>query len=154
MRILISACLLGIGCRYDGQSKACEAALRLAERHTLVPVCPEQLGGLPTPRPPCERRQGRVICCDGSDRTDNYRRGAAQAAKLCEIMRCGCAVLKARSPMCGSGMIYDGTFSGALREGDGVLCELLRQRKIAVYREDELYLLQNEISNDGKLART
>ncbi len=147
MRILISACLLGICCRYDGRGKACEAALELAKRHTLVPVCPEQLGGLPTPRPPCERRQERVVCRDGSDRTEEYRRGAEQALRIYELTQCECAVLKARSPMCGRDRIYDGTFTASLGTGDGVLCGMLRQRGIPVYQEDEIHLLNSKYPN-------
>ena len=80
MRILISACLLGACCRYDGKSKQSAAALTLRREHELVPVCPEQLGGLPTPRPPCERVGERVISAEGVDRTDEYDRGAQEAA--------------------------------------------------------------------------
>ena len=84
MRILISACLLGACCRYDGKSKECPAALELRRQHELVPVCPEQLGGLPTPRPPCERIGERVISVEGADRTAEYERGAQEAARLQE----------------------------------------------------------------------
>ena len=138
MRILISACLLGVCCRYDGKSKACDAALALRDRHELVPVCPEQLGGLPTPRPPCEHIGNRVVSVEGADRTEAYNRGANEAARLCEILKCDCAVLKARSPMCGKGAIYDGTFSGTLTEGNGCLVRLLQERVVPVYTEEEI----------------
>ena len=97
MKILISACLLGACCRYDGASKAHPLAALLAERHTLVPVCPEQLGGLPTPRPPAERRGGRVVTQSG-DVTEQYLRGATETLKLCKLLGCEAAVLKERSP--------------------------------------------------------
>ena len=137
MRILISACLLGLCCRYDGAAKPCRAALNLAGRHELVPVCPEQLGGLPTPRTPCERVGEQVVSRDGEDRTAAYVLGAEQAEKLLRQLGCGCAVLKARSPMCGKGQVYDGTFSGTLRPGDGVLAGRLLKKGIPVYTEDE-----------------
>lgn len=138
MRILISACLLGACCRYDGKSKQSAAALTLRREHELVPVCPEQQGGLPTPRPPCERVGERVISAEGVDRTDEYDRGAQEAARLYDLLACDCAVLKARSPMCGRDRIYDGTFSGTLMAGDGHLAALLRGRGVKVYTEDEI----------------
>ena len=112
MRILISACLLGARCRYDGVSKLQPWISDLAERHILVPVCPEQLGGLPTPRPPAERRGDQVMTRDGGDVTAQYRRGAEEALRLCRLLGCEAALLKERSPSCGSGMVYDGTFTG------------------------------------------
>ena len=119
MRILISACLLGARCRYDGVSKLQPWISDLAERHILVPVCPEQLGGLPTPRPPAERRGDRVMTRDGGDVTAQYRRGAEEALRLCRLLGCEAALLKERSPSCGSGMVYDGTFTGGVRRVPG-----------------------------------
>ena len=142
MRILISTCLLGCSCRYDGGTKPCEKAIALKEKHQLIPVCGEQLGGLTTPRTPCERIGERVMSIDGADRTAAYRHGAEEALKLFELFQCDCAVLKARSPMCGSNVIYDGSFSGKFREGDGVLAELLKLRGVKVYTEDEIHLLE------------
>ena len=137
MKILISACLLGVCCRYDGASKAHPLVLALAERHTLVPVCPEQLGGLPTPRPPAERRDGRVVT-QSDDVTEQYRRGAEETLKLCKLLGCEAAVLKERSPSCGYGQIYDGTFSGTLTAGDGVTAALLAAHGIPVYGESRI----------------
>ncbi len=137
MKILISACLLGACCRYDGASKAHPLAALLAERHTLVPVCPEQLGGLPTPRPPAERRGGRVVTQSG-DVTEQYLRGAEETLKLCKLLGCEAAVLKERSPSCGRGQVYDGTFSGTLTAGDGVTAELLAAHDIPVYGESQI----------------
>ena len=138
MRILVSACLLGIRCRYDGGSKPCGQVLLLGKKHVLIPVCPEQLGGLPTPRIPCECIGDKVIARDGTDRTDAYRTGAEEALKICSLMQCDCAVLKARSPSCGCGKIYDGTFSGVLKEGNGMLAEMLLKQGIRVLTEEEL----------------
>lgn len=137
MKLLISTCLLGVCCRYDGASKAHPLAAELAKRHTLVPVCPEQLGGLATPRPPAERRGDRVVTREG-DVTDQYRRGAEETLMLCQLLDCEAAVLKERSPSCGHGVIYDGTFSGTLTPGDGVTAELLTAHGIPVYGESQI----------------
>lgn len=138
MKILISACLLGCRCRYDGASKRHPLAEALARRHTLVPVCPEQLGGLATPRPPAERRGDRVVTREDGDVTEAYRRGAEETLGLCRLTGCEAAILKERSPSCGRGSVYDGTFSGTLRPGDGVTAELLHAAGIPVYGESEL----------------
>lgn len=138
MRILISACLLGVKCRYDGGGKPCPAALALAGTHELIPVCPEQLGGLPTPRMPSEIRDGQVIRRDGVSVDEAYRRGAAEAARLAKLFSCELAVLKARSPSCGCGCIYDGSFTGTLIPGDGVTAALLKQQGLQVITEEEL----------------
>ena len=137
MKILISACLLGTCCRYDGASKAHPLAAALAERHTLVPVCPEQLGGLPTPRPPAERQGERVVTQTG-DVTEQYRQGAEETLRLCKLLGCQAAVLKERSSSCGHGQIYDGTFSGTLTAGDGVTAALLTAHGIPVYGESRI----------------
>lgn len=138
MKLLISACLLGVCCRYDGASKQYEGIAELMERHTLIPVCPEQLGGLATPRTPSERQGERVVTQTGVDVTAAYRRGAEETLKLCKLFGCDAAVLKERSPSCGNGQVYDGTFSGTLISGDGVTAELLRQHGIPVYGESEI----------------
>ena len=138
MKILVSACLLGARCRYDGESKAHPEMAALAEQHILIPVCPEQLGGLPTPRPPAERKGERVVTQTGTDVTEQYRRGAEEALKLCKLLGCEAAVLKERSPSCGCGEIYDGTHSKALTAGDGVTAELLKMQGIPVYGESRI----------------
>lgn len=138
MNILISACLLGAGCRYDGMQKEDRDALRLAEKYRLIPFCPEQAGGLATPRSPAEIRDGRVITREGNDVTAAYRRGAEEALRLARLFHCETAVLKERSPSCGSGEIHDGTFSGGLTAGDGVTAALLRAEGIRVLGESEI----------------
>ena len=140
--ILISACLLGVCCRYDGESKPIMQTVALMERYHLVPVCPEQLGGLPTPREPSERRADAVVTKSGADVTAQFRRGAEQALHLARLYGCKAAVLKERSPSCGSGEIYDGTFTGALTAGDGVTAELLKANGIMVYGEGEQSLTE------------
>ena len=137
MKLMISACLLGACCRYDGGTKEHPDIARLAQQHTLIPVCPEQLGGLPTPRPPAERRGGRVVTRSG-DVTEQYRRGAEETLKLCKLLGCEAAVLKERSPSCGHGQVYDGTFSATLTAGDGVTAELLAAHGIPVYGESRI----------------
>lgn len=138
MKLLVSACLLGACCRYDGASREHPLAKKLAERYPLIPVCPEQLGGLPTPRPPAERRGERVVTQSGDDVTERYRRGAEETLRLCRMLDCEAAVLKERSPSCGAGAVYDGTFSGVLASGDGVTAALLRDGGIPVYGESQI----------------
>ena len=141
MRILISACLLGVCCRYDGASKPHPLVEALAEKHELVPVCPEQLGGLATPRPPAERQDDFVRTKQGIDVTAQYRRGAEEVVRLYRLLECDAAVLKERSPSCGKNGIYDGTFTGTLKEGSGVTAEFLMAQGVPVYGESELEAL-------------
>lgn len=141
MTILVSACLLGCPCRYDGTAKADPRVLALMERHTLIPVCPEQLGGLPTPRLPSERREGGVFDRGGKDVTAQYRQGAEEVLRLARLYGCTHAVLKERSPSCGSGQIYDGIFSHVLVPGSGVAAELLAQNGITVLGESQADIL-------------
>ena len=130
MTVLVSACLLGVACRYDGASKGLpDSVLReLMARHVLVPACPEQLGGLPTPRAPSERLGTR---------------GAQQTLAIAQRFGCTAALLKQRSPSCGKGEIYDGTFTGTLTPGDGVTAALLSAHGIRVYGEDDVVELLN-----------
>lgn len=140
MKLLISACLLGVNCRYNAEPKALpdDILTRLLEQHTVIPVCPEQLGGLTTPREPSERQEQRVVMRSGRDVTAEYARGAQEALRLCKQFGCTAAVLKERSPSCGHGEIYDGTFTGTLTPGDGVTAQLLLENGIAVYGESEI----------------
>lgn len=141
MTILVSACLLGCPCRYDGAAKADPRVLALMERHTLIPVCPEQLGGLPTPRLPSERREGGVFDRGGKNVTPQYRQGAEEVLRLARLYGCTHAVLKERSPSCGNGQIYDGSFSHVLVPGSGVAAELLAQNGITVLGESQADIL-------------
>ena len=147
--ILISACLLGASCRYDGGSKPVLSVEALMGRYQLVPICPEQLGGLPTPREPSERQGNTVVMRSGTDVTAQYRRGAEQALHLAQVFGCKKAVLKERSPSCGSGEIYDGTFSGHLTSGDGVTAELLKANGIEVFGESEIETLLEAAEESG-----
>ena len=136
--ILISACLLGLACRYDGKQKPCSAALNLRENATLIPFCPECMGGLPTPRPPAEIQGDRIINAEGADVTAPYRKGAEEALRLCRALGIRKAILKSRSPSCGKGSIYDGSFSKTLTQGNGITADLLLQNGIEVLTEEEL----------------
>ena len=137
--ILVSACLLGLGCRYSGERKTDEGVRKLLERKeaVLIPVCPEQLGGLPTPREPSERRDGGVWNRKGEDVTEQFRRGAGEVLRLAGMYGCRLAILKERSPSCGSGKIYDGSFTGTVIDGDGVTAELLKENGIRVVGESQ-----------------
>ncbi|MFH1593199.1 MAG: DUF523 domain-containing protein [Candidatus Omnitrophota bacterium] len=129
---LCSACLLGIRCRFDGKSNAEKAIIELARTETLIPVCPEQLGGLSTPRDPAERLGNRVITKAGRDVTKEYRTGSLEVLKLTKIYNIKEAILKQGSPACGRGLICDGTFSGNAIKGNGVTAELLQKNGINI----------------------
>lgn len=135
--VLISACLLGINCRYDGGHNYEPLVEELKKKYNLIPVCAEIYGGLTTPRTPAERIGDKVVFKDGTDATAPFFRGAEEILKLAGFYGCKLAVLKERSPSCGSGMIYDGTFTGKLVPGDGVLCELLKKNEIEVLGESD-----------------
>ena len=137
--LAISACLLGDACRYDGNSQPCEAALALACSYELVPICPEQLGGLPTPRIPSELQpDGHVVDRDGNDRTAAFHAGARAALAIARERGCKCAVLKSRSPSCGVHEVYDGSFKGVLVPGRGVAAALFAESGIDVLDENDL----------------
>ena len=139
--LLISACLLGVACRYDGCSKPMPAEIieKLRNRYHLIPVCPEIMGGLPTPRIPSEiNADGKVWNREGHDVTENYVRGAREALRMAKIFQCEEAILKERSPSCGAGQIYDGSFSGTLVPGDGMTVRLLKQNGIRIIGESEI----------------
>lgn len=135
--LLISACLLGIPCRYDGKEKPMENLKKLQERYTLIPVCPEQLGGLATPRTPAERQNDKVITAEGTDVTAAYTQGAEAVLRLAQICGCRKALLKERSPSCGSKEIYDGTFRRNLIPGMGTTAQLLTENGLTVFGESQ-----------------
>lgn len=161
VKIAISACLLGEACRYDGASKPCEHVIVLARQHEVLPICPEVAGGLPTPRTPSEIRSGnvdggepvdgalaggrkiagsagakrRVINSAGVDVTAQFEAGAERTLQAMREFGCELAILKAKSPSCGSGLIYDGSFSGRLVPGWGIAAEAIRDAGFPVYDE-------------------
>ena len=137
MNIIVSECLLGVNCKYSGGNNLNERVLRLGEKHTLIPVCPEQLGGLSTPREPSEIIGKRVINKSGRDVTENYVRGAKETLKTARAYNCRCAVLKERSPSCGTKEVYDGTFSKTVVSGKGITAALLENNGIEIYNEND-----------------
>ena len=138
MNILVSACLLGEACRYDGKSKGDERVIALSKEHNLIPVCPERDGGLSIPRDPCERIGDKVLTKEGKDCTKEYQKGAEIALDLCKEHSCKYAVLKLNSPSCGCRGIYDGSFTRNLIENKkGVAAQLLVDNGIIVLGEDE-----------------
>ena len=135
---LISACLAGRPCRYDGTACAVPELKRLVEAGLAIAACPEELGGLTTPREPAEIRQGRVVTRQGRDVTAQFERGAEAALTIVLAQNIRRAILKERSPSCGLGSIYDGTFSKTLVPGSGVTAALLTENGITVYGESEI----------------
>ena len=144
---LVSACLLGINCRYDGENKYNEKVMAIYQKEVLIPVCPEQLGGLPTPRKPCG------ICNvsagydslvksvgDGKDFTENFRKGAQEVLQLAKRLGITEAILKQKSPSCGCGKTWqlDDKFENHMVEGDGILAALLKKNGIEVITEEDL----------------
>lgn len=145
--VLVSACLLGEKCRYDGQESFCPSLLERLQGRPVVAACPEQLGGLGTPRKPAEisggdghgvwKGKARVKTACGEDVTGFFRRGAEKTWRLLVETGCTAAILKERSPSCGKNFIYDGTFQKQLRPGPGVTTALLQEKGIPVYSETE-----------------
>lgn len=131
-KILVSACLLGTNCKYSGGNNYSEEVMEYLKDYEIIPICPEQLGGLPTPRPASEIIGDKVINNEGTDVTSNYQKGAEEALKIAKLLGIKKALLKAKSPSCGNGKIYDGTFSGTLIDGDGITTKLLKENNIEV----------------------
>ena len=140
MNVLISACLLGYCCRYDGSSNGRPAAelLELKKRYHLIPICPEQLGGLTTPRLSAERLGDRVVTIEGDDITAQYERGAREALRMARLFDCTVAILKSRSPSCGPTEVYDGTFTHTVVQRPGTTAELLLQNGLEVLDETQI----------------
>ena len=136
--LLVSACLLGENCKYSGGNNYCAAVEQLREHYELIPVCPERDGGLPTPRIPSERLGDRVVNKAGDDVTHQFRTGAKLALETALAKGCTTALLKERSPSCGCGEIYDGSFTGTVIQGDGITAALLKQHHIAIFGESRI----------------
>ena len=145
---MVSACLCGINCNYKAESKPVNTIIDLVKTKKAFPICPEQLGGLGTPRPPSEIKGGtgsdvldgkaKVITSEGKDVTKEFVDGAFEVLKIAKLVNAKEAILKARSPSCGIGNIYDGTFRGSLIEGDGVTSALLKRNHIKVLTDEEI----------------
>ena len=157
--ILVSSCLLGLKTNYDGGDNCCGDVLQLKDTVFLLPVCPEQLGGLPTPRPAAEIQGGdghavlagsavvKTAC--GKDYTASFLRGAEETLRLAVLYGAEAALLKARSPSCGSGRIYDGSFRGKAVPGDGVAAALLKKSGMKVYTEEEISQIKRCFMKDS-----
>ncbi len=136
MKILVSACFLGENCKYSGGNNLSVEIRSLAKEHILLPVCPEVLGGLSVPRPPAEISGGSVITSSGTDVTEQFRLGAQKTLALALEHQVTVAILKERSPSCGSSLIYDGSFSGRVIDGAGITAALLKAHGILVLNEN------------------
>ncbi len=167
---IVSACLAGVQCRYDGKGYVDTTIMEIVNKGEAILVCPEVLAGLPTPRPRCERRvneankqtnnkreifdtqinkeegaiednQIQIICEDGRDLSKEFFQGAQKVLEIAKAANITMAILKSKSPSCGKGFLYDGSFTGTLTKGNGVTAELLLQNGIKVITEDELQIL-------------
>lgn len=142
MNVLISACLLGVNTKYSGGSNKVEKLTKLVGDFTFIPVCPEQLGGLTTPRPPAEIIQGTeklsIVNNQNENVTAQFVKGAEETLKIAQLYDCKYAILKERSPSCGSSKVYDGSFKGKLRDGKGVAAALLQDNGIKVFSEENI----------------
>lgn len=136
--ILISACLAGVNCRYDGGNCYNEKIMELVKNGEAILVCPEQLGGLSTPRVPAEIINGKVISKDGIDVTEEYKKGATEVLKLAKCLNINKAIFKSKSPSCGCEIIYDGTFSGNKVNGNGITTQVLLDNGINVITEKDI----------------
>ena len=146
--VLVSACFIGCHCRYDGRSNQIPEIAELARKYGWIPICPEILGGLTTPRTPSERCGERVIAKDGKDVTDAFERGAEEACFLAKLYNAKYALLKERSPSCGTGIIYDGTFTGTRVPGFGVTAQKLNALGIRTFGESRLKELLNLLEEE------
>ncbi len=136
--LLISACFLGIACRYDGKSKEYSFVQELAEKYTLIPICPEQLGGLKTPRFPAEIQAGKVCTIQGKDCTKEFIQGAVASVAIAKLTDAKVALMKSNSPSCGCGEVYDGTFQKKLLQGNGITSQAFLDEGIRVFTEKEI----------------
>lgn len=155
MNVLISACLLGVNCKYNGGNNKADMLEELMDKVTFIPVCPEQLGGLTTPRLPSEIKamdgaavlegKANVISNKGEDVTIQFTKGAEETLRIAKLYNCEAAILKQRSPSCGSKEIYDGSFQGKVKPGLGVTAALLAKHGIKLYSEENLKELTEEL---------
>ena len=138
MKIMVSACLLGENCKYNGGSNRSEALLERLAGHEIIPVCPEVAGGLPVPRIPAEIVKGRVQNREGQDVDAAFRAGARAALELARREQPDLIILQSRSPSCGVREIYDGSFTGQTVPGDGCFVKMLREIGVPVCTEEDL----------------
>ena len=139
-KILISACLLGYKTRYDGKSKPYKKIKEIFKDDVLIPICPEQMGGLGTPRYKAEIKDDKVININGEDVSSNYFSGANIALEIAKLNNVDFCILKSKSPSCGKDLVYDGTFSNRLVDGDGICAKLLKENGFKIYSEEEILI--------------
>ena len=137
-KILISACLVGENCKYNGGNNLNNQIEALLEKYELIPFCPEVEGGLKIPRNPSEIKGGEVYMDNGRNVSEQFYKGAKKALMLCLYLKIDIAILKERSPSCGTHQIHDGSFSNTLIDGMGITARLLKENGIKVYSEDEI----------------
>ncbi len=137
-KYVVSACLAGYFCRYDGKSSPCKYVLELMTEGKAFPLCPEMLGGLPTPRFPAEIYAGKILTAQGKDVSTFFYEGAQKALLLAQKLGCNAAILKTRSPSCARDEIYDGTFSKILIKGQGIWAKSLQEAGFKLYTEEDL----------------
>lgn len=148
MKYLVSACLMGDNCKYNGLNNYNEDVVAFLSNKEYVKVCPECLGGLDIPRVPSEIKNSKVINKDNIDVTKEYQKGALKALEIAKHNNCNCAIFKSKSPSCGCGKIYDGTFSKKLISGNGITTSLLKKNNIKVYTEDEIDKIKENYEED------
>ncbi|MDR0978805.1 MAG: DUF523 domain-containing protein [Lachnospiraceae bacterium] len=136
--IIVSACLAGINCNYEGGNKGNSKIVEMVNKGQAIPVCPEQLGGLITPRCPAEIKNGRLITKNNVDVTAEFQKGAEEVLNICKKYNCKKAILKSKSPSCGCGAIFNGEFTGTLIKGDGITTRLLKENHIEVISSDDI----------------
>lgn len=149
-KTMVSACLAGFPCRYDGKSQLLPEIVELVRRGEALPLCPEQLAGLPVPRKPVEKVGDKSLAADGEDFTDIFDKAAQETLNLCQAFGCGKEILKSKSPSCGFGIIYDGSFSGRLVSGNGVTADLLQKNGIEIMTDEEFVESINTVNMKEK----
>lgn len=148
MKYLVSSCLMGDNCKYNGKNNYDPKIIEFLKDKEYIKVCPECLGGLPTPRVPAEIVNNKVINKNNVDVTNEYELGAKRTLEIAQNNKCSCAILKSRSPSCGCGEIYDGTFSNTLVKKDGITTRLLKENNIKVVSNEEINLLMDGDNNE------
>ncbi len=138
MKILVSSCLVGVDCKYSGGNNYSEKVMEFLKDKPYVPACPEQLGGLQTPRPCCELIDGRVMDENGMDQTAIFEKGVEETLKIVRMTKCTHALLQKRSPSCGVYTIYDGSFSGNKIQGMGMTARALKEAGLILMTEDDI----------------
>lgn len=138
MNVLISRCLLGINCRYDGKNNEIKNLKEKFPQINFIDICPEVDSGMKTPRKPCEIKNSKVINVDGVDFTKNFKKGGQITLEICKKNNIKIALLKAKSPSCGKDFIYDGNFNKNLIKGDGITCQILKKNDIIIFTEKEI----------------